>query len=124
MAGDEKSEERGFTIVDRRASASASASGGEGEPAEAGPEAAESLPSIDFSTFVISLGTSAFYHMGLVDDPDTGKHPETNLVLARQTIDTLSMLEEKTRGNLEKEEAQLVESLLYELRMRFVEAGK
>ena len=73
---------------------------------------------------MISLGTSALFHMGLVEDPETRKPAEKNLVLARQTIDTLEMLEQKTRGNLEKDEAQLLENLLYELRMRFVEAGK
>ena len=71
---------------------------------------------------MLSLGTSALYHLGVVGDPETGaKAPAPNLPLARQTIDTLEMLQEKTRGNLDAEEAQLLEGLLYELRMRFVE---
>ncbi len=113
MADEETRSERGFTVIDRRHGASEP----EPEPAEA------PLPGIDFATFVISLGTSALYHLGLVDDPQTGGRAEKNLPLAQQTIDTLEMLERKTRGNLEKEEAQLLENLLYELRMRFVEAS-
>ncbi len=79
---------------------------------------------MDFSTFVLSLGTSAFYHLGLVADPETGERATPNRELARQTIDTLEMLRQKTQGNLGTEEERLVESLLYDLRMRFVEAGK
>jgi hypothetical protein len=86
---------------------------------EAAPGAA--MPQIDFSTFVISLSTSALYHLGLVEDPQSGQRGEVDLALASQTIDTLAVLEEKTRGNLDDEEKQLLESLLYELRMRFVE---
>jgi len=120
MAGEgEEKPGRGFTVVDRRASASKEGPA-EGEGAEPGGN----LPGVDFTTFVISLGSSALFHMGLVDDPETAKPAEPNLVLARQTIDTLEMLEAKTRGNLDEEEARLMESLLYELRMRFVEAGK
>ncbi len=79
------------------------------------------LPAIDFSTFILSLSTSALYQLGLAPDPETGETAEPNRLIARQTIDTLEMLREKTRGNLEPDEAKLVESLLYELRMRFVE---
>jgi hypothetical protein len=85
----------------------------------------DELPRVDFSTFVLSLGTSALYHLGVVPHPETGQKLEPpELVLARNTIDTLEMLEEKTRGNLAEPERELVESLLYELRMRFVEAEK
>lgn len=89
-----------------------------------GPEDPEELPRIDFSTFILSLSTSALYHLGLVEDPQTGQTADPELPLASQTIDTLALLEEKTRGNLEDEERRLLESLLYELRMRFVEASK
>jgi len=88
------------------------------------PSGGAQMPMIDFSTFVISLGTSALYHMGFVNDPEEGTPPETNVPLARQTIDTLEMLEEKTRGNLDEQESKLLASLLYELRMRFVEVDK
>ena len=127
---DESKTERGFTIVDRRGSkGEEAASEQEATPGEAGaPETSADrtpLPRIDFASFALSLGTSALYHMGLVGDPETGKPvAEANLALARQTIDTLEMLEAKTRGNLDAEEAKLLESLLYELRMRFVEAGQ
>jgi hypothetical protein len=111
MATEEQgSSERGFTL-------------GEGSGSET-DAAGESIPKIDFSTFAISLGTSALYHMGVVGETEGGDRPPKNLALARQTIDTLEMLEEKTRGNLGEQEAKLMESLLYELRMRFVEAGK
>jgi hypothetical protein len=121
MADDPKSgeEDRGFTVIDRRASA-----GGEAEAPPAA-EPAGTLPRVDFSTFVLSLGTSALYHLGALPHPETGQKLEApELALARQTIDTLEMLEDKTRGNLEQAERELLESLLYELRMRFVEAGK
>jgi hypothetical protein len=90
----------------------------------AGAADADALSEIDFSTFVISLGTSALYHMGVVADPEKGEPPAKNLVLARQTINTLEMVRGKTRGNLGDQEAKLIDSILYELRMRYVEAGK
>jgi hypothetical protein len=89
------------------------------DPAEKGD-----LPQIDFSTFVLSLSTSALCHLGLVEDPQTGEREAPDLPLASQTIDTLALLQEKTRGNLDAEEARLLESLLYELRMRFVEVSQ
>lgn len=119
---DKEKEERGFTVVDRRASASAEEA--EARKAPEGEAGAGDLPAIDFSTFVISLGTSALYHLGLVEDPVTRQRGEKNLALARQSIDTIQMLEQKTRGNLDPEEKQLVENLLYELRIHFLEAEK
>jgi hypothetical protein len=89
-----------------------------------GPAAETGLHSIDFSTFILSLSTSALHHMGLVPDPKTGHTSPPNLVIAQQTIDTLEMLRAKTRGNLDEAEEQLITSLLYELRVRFVDAGK
>lgn len=114
----DENEERGFTVVDKRA-----ASGTE-EAAE--PEAPGSeLPRVDFASFCLSLATSALYHLGAAGDPETGEaSPENNLPLARQTIDALEMLREKTAGNLDDEEEQLLKTLLYELHMRFVEASK
>jgi len=111
--------DRGFTIVDRRASAAEAESG----PAPEKPAA--ELPGVDFSTFALSLGTSALYHLGVVAHPETGSRVDPpELALARNTIDTLEMLQEKTRGNLDAHERELLESLLYELRMHFLEAGK
>lgn len=84
---------------------------------EAGTE--QSFPELNFSTFVFSLGTSAMYHFGDFPDPAT-KKAERNLEAAKQTIDILAILKEKTRGNLTDDEDRLLESLLYELRMRYV----
>jgi len=117
--GKSQDEDRGFTVVDRRASAV------DASEAVPGGEPAPELPRVDFSTFVLSLGTSALYHLGALPHPETGQKVESpELALARQTIDTLEMLEVKTRGNLEAPERELVQGLLYELRMRFVSAGK
>jgi hypothetical protein len=86
---------------------------------------ARGLPPVDFATFALSLGSSALYHLGVVAHPETGQRVEPpELALARHTIDTLEMLQAKTRGNLDAKEAELIESLLYELRLRFVEAEK
>ena len=82
------------------------------------------LLEIDFSTFVLSLSTTGFYQLGLVPDPETGEKIEPDRVIAKQTIDTLQMLQQKTRGNLDDEEAKLLESLLYELRLRYVALGE
>ncbi len=119
MAKDEEGkDERGFVVIDRRHGAEAGS-----ESADAGAKGAE-LPRIDFSTFALSLATSAFYHLGLVDPPPGSERVEKNLPLARQTIDTLELLQEKTRGNLDEEESKLLQSLLYELHLRFVEASR
>ncbi len=88
------------------------------------PDAEAELSSIDFSTFILSLSTTALYQMGLVEEPGSGERIQPNWTIAQQTIDTLEMLQQKTRGNLEPDEENLFESLLYELRLRFVEVGK
>ncbi|MBW2090839.1 MAG: DUF1844 domain-containing protein [Deltaproteobacteria bacterium] len=141
-------EEKGFVIKDRRRFT------GEGEPVEqaepeakaepevkaepkakAEPEAREEpprstqqtqvgpLPEINFSTFIFSLSTSVLLHLGEMPDPNT-KQVNKNLDLAKQTIDILGMLQEKTRGNLEEDESNLLENLLSELRMKYVAATK
>ncbi len=74
---------------------------------------------IDFYTFCVSLGSSAFVHMGDAPHPETGE-PQPNLVLAQQTIDILGMLQEKTKGNLSEDESRFLENLLVDLRLRFV----
>ena len=71
----------------------------------------------------MSLTSSAFYHLGDIADPETGK-TETNLPAVQQTIDMLIMLKEKTQGNLTEEEAKLLEQLVYELQMKFVAKSK
>jgi hypothetical protein len=79
---------------------------------------------VTFVGFVLSLAHTAAYHFGDVPDPVGGEPGEVNLAAAQQIIDILSLLEQKTRGNLTAEERQLLEQLLYELRMRYVEASK
>ena len=151
---DEKKEEKGFTVSDRRRfsvsesgqaqEAGQAAEKGSGEPEEAKetpPEKPEAeaktagqgegakreepaaLPEIDFSTFVVSLSSSVLIHLGVVADPMTGEQKK-DLAIAKQTIDMLGMLQEKTKGNLTNEEGQLLESMLYDLRMRYVAESK
>jgi hypothetical protein len=79
---------------------------------------------INFASFVLSLAHTAAVHFGDVPDPVTGTTAEIHLEAAGQMIEILALLEEKTRGNLTPQERQLLEQLLYELRMRYVEAGK
>jgi hypothetical protein len=83
----------------------------------------EALPGIDFSTFVLSLSHSALMHLGEAPNPESGKL-EKNLPLARQTIDLIAMLEEKTKGNLTGDEERLIGQILFDLRMRYVELSK
>jgi Domain of unknown function (DUF1844) len=137
-------EEKGFSVRDRRirhdgeaesaAEAAASAPGPEGPAAAAatgGKEAAaghgfsmgQELPPIDFSAFVFSLARTALIHMGLESHPETGGEA-ANLEAARETIDVLGMLEDKTRGNLTPEEAELISKMLYTLRMSYVEVAR
>lgn len=82
------------------------------------------LPKVDFSTLVLSLGTTALYQLGAVPDPATGEKVESDPLVAQQTIDTITMLRDKTRGNLDEEERKLIDTMLYELRMQFVESGR
>jgi hypothetical protein len=83
----------------------------------------ESLPGVDFATFILSLSHSALVHMGEAPSPETGK-TEKNLPLARQTVDLITMLEEKTKGNLSGDEERLIGQVLFDLRMRYVEQSK
>ena len=76
---------------------------------------------IAFSTFLVGLASSALIHLGAAPHPETGQ-TATNLELARQTLDLLSLLKEKTRGNLTADEERLFENLLTDLRLRFIEA--
>jgi len=77
---------------------------------------------LDFSTFLLSLGTSALVQLGEAPDPTLGGERGTDLAGAKQTIDLLGLLEEKTRGNLEEAEQHLLSNLLADLRLRFVHA--
>jgi Domain of unknown function (DUF1844) len=84
-------------------------------------DAGEKAGPIDFYTFVLSLGSSAFVHLGDTPHPETGEAVPPDLPLAKQTIDILAMLAEKTKGNLTDEEARFLENLLADLRLRFVQ---
>jgi hypothetical protein len=75
---------------------------------------------IDFYTFVLSLASSAFVHLGDAPHPETGEPAPPDLGLAQQTIEILAMLAEKTKGNLTAEEEAFLENLLTDLRLRFV----
>src|SRR5260221_13809840 len=77
---------------------------------------------LSFTAFVVSLASTAAIHLGDLADPSTGQKLEPNLEGAAQMIEILALLEEKTCGNLTAEERQMMEQILYELRMRFVEA--
>ncbi|MBW1672777.1 MAG: DUF1844 domain-containing protein [Deltaproteobacteria bacterium] len=81
------------------------------------------LPEINFSSFLLSLSSSVLLHLGEIADPQSGEKKK-DLVLAKQSIDIINLLQEKTKGNLTQEEEKLLEHLLYDLRMRFVKANK
>jgi hypothetical protein len=139
MAGEEEKEGKGFTVQDRRRfspetgdaresseeskeSTSSGAGENQGEsPGEARTD--EALPEINFSTFVISLSTQALMHLGEIPNPLSGKS-ETDIAVAKQMIDILGMLREKTRSNLDQNEDRLMEDILFDLRMKYVEAVK
>jgi Domain of unknown function (DUF1844) len=137
---DEKQGEgKGFTVQDRRRfspetgearadapevsvdAAQASKPGGP-ETKSASPDH-ESLPEINFSAFVISLSTQALMHLGEIANPISEK-VELDVPVAKQMIDILAMLREKTRGNLNASEDRLMEDILFDLRMKYVEAVK
>ncbi len=88
-----------------------------------GKEQAYALPKIDFSTFVLSINSSALVQLGLIDDPAGGLKTK-NLPMAKQTIDLLAMLEEKTKGNLTSDEENILKNILYELRMLYVKEAQ
>ena len=81
-------------------------------------------PQVTFIAFVFSLASNAAVHFGDLPDPITNERQPPDLAAAAQIIDVLAMLEEKTRGNLSVEERQLIDQVLYELRMRFVEVSR
>ncbi len=86
-------------------------------------EGTPELPAVDFSTLVLSLSHSALLHMGDAPDPaDNQRH--VNMPMARQTIDLLALLQEKTRGNLTGPEESLMAQALYDLRLRYVEVAR
>ena len=96
-------DEKGFVMVDIK-------KGGAGQA---------QMPKIDFSTFIFSLNSSALVHLGVINEPGSNQ-PMKNLMLAKQTIDILGMLEEKTKGNLNDDEGNLLKNILHDLRLMYV----
>ena len=130
MSDKDKAEGEGFVIKDSRSSqlseeeAESHDQQKKETPAEENQGSEPQQPfQIDFSTFIMSLTSSAFYHLGDIADPETGK-TETNLPAVHQTIDMLTMLREKTKNNLNAEENKLLEQLIYELQMKYVAKTK
>jgi hypothetical protein len=112
----------GFTVTDRRSFTDDKPSQSPERPAEEPASSASddsALAAVDFHTFVLSFGSSALLHLGELEHPDGEKRQD--LPLAKQTIDILAMLEAKTKGNLTGPEEKLIQSLLYDLRLRYVE---
>jgi len=134
---DEEKEEKGFIIKDRRAfsgenmeqteAAEIKQPSEDKEEAQTPDEAAATeepieesqLPEINFATFIFSLNSSALVHLGMIEDPATRKNVKS-LPLAKQTIDILGMLEEKTQGNLSTDEENLLKNILHDLRLMYV----
>ena len=125
----------GFTVKDRRAFDSEGKVREPSEKAEEAPkkeeeepkkettEKAPPLPEVNFSSFLLSLSSSVLLHLGEIPDPQSGAKKK-DMALAKQSIDILTLLKEKTEGNLTEEEKNLLENLLYDLRMRFVKASE
>jgi hypothetical protein len=116
----------GFKVNDRRGAYDDAKPPAASVPAAAGGAAEDTagmLPPVDFHTFILSLGSSALLHLGELEHPEAGSARQ-DLSMAKHTIDILAMLEEKTKGNLSPAEDKLMESLLYDLRLRYVEATK
>jgi hypothetical protein len=82
------------------------------------------LPEMSFATLVLSLTSSALVHLGVAPEPGTTAPAPLNLPLARHTIDRLEILRTKTRGNLDPDEAKLLEQVLHDLHMRFLAAKR
>jgi hypothetical protein len=128
-------EDKGYTVKDRRylhMSEEEKAQAQQAPPGGAAPEGSAAgaqapqdvpLPGITFSSFIMSLSSSIFMSLGIMPDPNTGK-ADQNLPLAKQTIDLLGLLREKTRGNLTADEENLFDHLLYDLRMAYVKEAR
>ncbi len=124
MADEKK--ESGFVIKDKRILSEDNETGGESTDIKKENEQSRNIqdenfdyPPITFSNFVLSLSTSAFLHFGDFPDPISGK-AQKDLQAAKQTIDMLDMINEKTKGNLDDQEKNLIQGVLYELKMRYV----
>ena len=125
----DEEQEKGFVVKDKRFSARKEEEGEsqvreEGkieEPLKEDIRQEVPLPEISFINLVFSLSTSVLIQLGEIQDPVT-QQLDKNLPLAKQTIDLIGMLQEKTKGNLISDEEKLLENILYDLRMRYVKA--
>jgi len=129
-------EEKGFVIKDRRSfdkdgglkdetDSETKATPEKEKPKEAKKDEAQRppLPEVNFNSLIFSLSSSAFFNLGEMPDPQTGeKHKD--LPLAKHSIDIMSMLRDKTKGNLTDEEHNFLENILADLRLRYVKAVK
>jgi hypothetical protein len=128
MDEEKKEEIKGYTFTDKRGIDKEETQEGK-ESKEFNPETPESndqmgpAQAIDFTTLIMSLASSALVSMGRVPDPETGEVLK-NIVFAKQNIDIIHLLQEKTRGNLSADEDHLIEQILYELRMSYISALK
>lgn len=119
----ETDEDRGFKVEDRRGVDPEPGDPPDDGASDAAPApAADELPAIDFSTFILSLSTSAMVHMDEVPGPEGESHK--NIQLAKQSIDILGLLRDKTAGNLTESEEKLLGDVLYDLRLKYVAAAK
>ncbi|RLA95925.1 MAG: DUF1844 domain-containing protein [Deltaproteobacteria bacterium] len=126
MAEERGEERRGFKVIDRRIFAQKEGEKGQGEEKAEEAKKEESreevpLPEVTFSSFIYSLSTTCLVHLGEIPEPVSQK-VQKNLPLAKQTIDVLDILLEKTRGNLTEEEERLLRSVITDLRIRYVKA--
>jgi hypothetical protein len=139
MASEEK--DKGFTVQDRRrfsAEGEAKAEGPEESPAQAATSAPKAAaaeprrsaepgpfaePEVTFTTFMVGLSTQALAALGEISDPVSGARSK-DLQAAQQLIDIIGMLREKTRGNLDPDEDGLIEAILFDLRMKYVELAR
>lgn len=128
MGDEKKDEKKGYTFVDKRGLDKEEAPAPR-EPQKADTQARQPKgqggpgPGIDLTTLIMSFASAAMISMGRVPDPATGEL-QKNLVIAQQNIDIIHLLQEKTRGNLTADEERLMEQILYELRMNYVDATK
>jgi len=97
---------------------------GHGESDSSSAPQPDDLPAVDFTTFVLSLSHSALLHLGDAPHPTADGPSEVDLPMARQTIDLLALIQEKTHGNLTGAEEQMLTQALYDLRLRFVEVSQ
>ena len=133
----EDEQKKGFRVIDKRYVSSEEDTGreepreiprsdtGASRPSQQEARKAAEMPPVEitFASFIYSLTTSALIALGELPEP-TSERTEVNLPLAKQTIDILGILQEKTAGNLTDEEHNLLSNLLYDLRMRYVKASK